>query len=43
VLGDQVQLQQLVINLMLNGVKAMAPIKDRSRDILVESEHHEAG
>jgi C4-dicarboxylate-specific signal transduction histidine kinase len=42
VLGDRVQLQQVVINLLINGVEAMAPIIDRPREILIRSQH-EAG
>jgi NO-binding membrane sensor protein with MHYT domain len=42
VLGDRVQLQQVVINLLINGVEAMAPITDRPREILIRSQH-EAG
>jgi C4-dicarboxylate-specific signal transduction histidine kinase len=43
VLGDRVQLQQVVINLLMNGVEAMAPITDRPREILIRSQQHEAG
>jgi C4-dicarboxylate-specific signal transduction histidine kinase len=43
VLGDRVQLQQVVINLLINGVEAMAPITDRLREILIRSQQHEAG
>src|SRR5579862_1580043 len=43
VLGDRVQLQQVVINLLMNGVEAMASIKDRPREILIRSQQHEAG
>src|SRR5271154_2865591 len=35
VLGDRVQLQQVVINLLINGVEAMVPITDRPREIVV--------
>ena len=35
VLGDRVQLQQVVINLLMNGVEAMASITDRPREILI--------
>ncbi len=42
VIGDRVQLQQVVINLMMNGVEAMASVHDRLREILVRSEPHEA-
>ena len=40
--GDRVQLQQVVINLLINGVEAMAPIMDRPREILIRSQR-EAG
>jgi signal transduction histidine kinase len=43
VLGDRVQLQQVIINLLMNGVEAMAPIMDRPREILIRSQQHEAG
>jgi NO-binding membrane sensor protein with MHYT domain len=43
VLGDRVQLQQVVINLLMNGVEAMEPITDRPREILIRSQRHEAG
>src|SRR6202011_599095 len=42
VLGDRVQLEQVVINLLINGVEAMAPITDRPREILIRSQY-EAG
>jgi len=42
VLGDRIQLQQVVINLLMNGVEAMAPITDRPREILIRSQR-EAG
>jgi C4-dicarboxylate-specific signal transduction histidine kinase len=42
VLGDRVQLQQVVINLLMNGVEAMAPITDRPRELLIRSHLHEA-
>jgi len=43
VLGDRVQLQQVVINLLMNGVEAMASVTDRPREILIRSQLHEAG
>ena len=36
VLGDRVQLQQVVINLLMNGIEAMASITDRPREILIK-------
>jgi NO-binding membrane sensor protein with MHYT domain len=43
VLGDRVQLQQVVINLLMNGVEAMASITDRAREIVIRSQQPEAG
>ena len=43
VLGDRIQLQQVVINLLINGVEAMAPVTDRPRDMLIRSQQPEAG
>jgi signal transduction histidine kinase len=40
---DRVQLQQVVINLIINGVEAMTQITDRPREILIRSQPHEAG
>jgi C4-dicarboxylate-specific signal transduction histidine kinase len=35
--GDRVQLQQLVLNLLLNGIEAMEPVGDRPRRLAVRS------
>jgi PAS domain S-box-containing protein len=37
VLGDRVQLQQVIINLVINGVEALAPITDRPRELVIRS------
>jgi len=39
VLGDRVQLQQVLINLVINGMEAMEPVTDRPRDLLIRSQH----
>jgi two-component system sensor kinase FixL len=39
VLGDRVQLQQVVINLVINGVQAMAAVTDRARELRIRSRH----
>jgi PAS domain S-box-containing protein len=36
--GDRIQLQQVLINLMLNGMEAMQAIEDRARELLIVSE-----
>jgi hypothetical protein len=37
VVGDRVQLQQLVLNLLLNGIEAMDPVRDRPKKLSVRS------
>jgi PAS domain S-box-containing protein len=37
IFGDRVQLQQVIINLVMNGIEAMLPITDRSRELVVQS------
>lgn len=37
VLGDKIQLQQVVLNLMMNGLEAMNSITDRPRNLLIRS------
>jgi len=41
VLGDRVQLQQVLINLVMNGVEAMQHIKDRPRELMIRSRQDE--
>jgi len=36
-LGDRVQLQQVIINLVMNGVEAMAAVDDRPRELVIRS------
>jgi len=43
ILGDRVQLQQVIINLMMNGMQAMAAIDDRARELIVRSRQDDAG
>jgi predicted ATPase/signal transduction histidine kinase len=38
ILADKVQLQQVILNLVINGVEAMQPITDRARELVIRSE-----
>ena len=42
VLGDRVQLQQVLLNLIMNGVEAMSAVADGPRELLVYSRLHES-
>jgi NO-binding membrane sensor protein with MHYT domain len=42
VLADRIQLQQVLINLMMNGIEAMQPITDRPREMVIRSHKDEA-
>ena len=42
VLGDRVQLQQVLMNLVINGIEAMASVTDRPRELLIRSHQPEA-
>src|SRR5829696_231430 len=42
VLADRVQLQQVVLNLILNGLEAMHGIEDRSRDLIIRTRRETA-
>jgi PAS domain S-box-containing protein len=43
VLADRVQLQQVLLNLIMNGVEAMIALRDQSRSLWVESRVDESG
>jgi len=36
--ADKVQLQQVILNLVINGIEAMQPITDRARELVIRSE-----
>jgi PAS domain S-box-containing protein len=42
VLANRVQLQQVVINLVINGIEAMQPVTDRPRELMIRSHQDEA-
>jgi len=37
VLGDRIQLQQVVLNLVINGIEAMQPVMDRPRELVIRT------
>jgi signal transduction histidine kinase len=41
VLGDRVQLQQVILNLVVNGIEAMASVTDRPRELVIGARQHE--
>jgi PAS domain S-box-containing protein len=43
ILGDRVQLQQVIINLVINAIQAMASVTDRPRTLLIRSQKSEDG
>ena len=43
VLGDPIQLQQVILNLFLNAIDATSSIKDRPREVFVNSAAHPDG
>ena len=42
ILADKVQLQQVILNLVINGIEAMQPITDRARELVIRSEQDDA-
>jgi PAS domain S-box-containing protein len=38
VLGDRVQLQQVVLNLIMNGIEAMSSVQDRPRELVIRTQ-----
>ena len=41
ILGDRVQLQQVIINLTMNGIEAMQSVTDRPRELMIRSRQDE--
>jgi C4-dicarboxylate-specific signal transduction histidine kinase len=42
IVGDRVQLQQVILNLAMNGIEAKSSVADRPRHLLVSSRRHES-
>ncbi|WP_445219685.1 PAS domain S-box protein [Bradyrhizobium sp. Pa8] len=43
ILGDRVQLQQVIINLVMNGIEAMQAVDDRTRELAIQSSRDDMG
>ena len=41
VLGDRIQLQQVVLNLVINAIEAMQPVTDRPRELVIRTDEDE--
>ena len=41
VLGDRIQLQQVILNLVMNGMEAMQPVTDRPRELVIRTSEDE--
>jgi signal transduction histidine kinase len=42
VVVDRIQLQQVIINLVINGIEAMQPVTDRPRELTIQSRRDKA-
>jgi nitrogen-specific signal transduction histidine kinase len=42
-LGDRIQLQQVLLNLILNATEAMSSTEKGARELLISSEQYQAG
>jgi PAS domain S-box-containing protein len=42
ILADRIQLQQVILNLVINAIEAMQPVKDRPRELVIRTRQDEA-
>src|SRR5260370_36899513 len=42
-LGDRVQIQQVILNLLMNGIEAVASLTERPRELSISTRNYEAG
>jgi PAS domain S-box-containing protein len=43
ILADRIQLQQVILNLVINAIEAMQPVKDRPRELVIRTRQDETG
>jgi PAS domain S-box-containing protein len=43
VLGDRIQLQQVMLNLLTNAIEAMRDVADRERELVISARRHDVG
>jgi signal transduction histidine kinase len=43
VLGDRIQLQQVILNLVMNAMEAMIPVSGRARELVIRSQLDDTG
>lgn len=41
--GDRIQVQQVIMNLLMNAIQAMAAVADRPRELVIQAREHESG
>ncbi|WP_249137269.1 PAS domain-containing sensor histidine kinase [Bradyrhizobium tropiciagri] len=43
IVADRIQLQQVILNLVMNGIEAMQPVTDQPRQLVIRTRHDDAG